>query len=310
MNSLLPYLQHKNFIVKFLALILLIGVSFVLFSILGLLIAIPFFGLDAFLNYGQGYDFSDPDSIPFLKYLQVISQVGVFVIPAWCYAYLYDRKPLQYLELKGRIRLYPLFISVLAILVSIPFVNFLVTWNGQMSLPEFMHGIEQWMRNMEDQATRMTDAFLNVDTFQGLLVNLVIIGLLAALGEEMLFRGVILKMLNESLKNIHLAVILSALLFSAFHGQFFGFLPRTVLGILFGYIFVWTGSLWVPILLHLLFNSVSVVVAYLYNKGLMGTNYEDFGESSSTWMIMLSLVFTVAMMWLLYRRQPGNEPSA
>jgi membrane protease YdiL (CAAX protease family) len=176
-----------------------------------------------------------------------------------------------------------------------------------MSMPEFMSGIERWMRNMENQATEMTDAFLQVDTAMGLMVNLLIIGLLAAVGEELLFRGVILKMFRESVNNVHLAVFFSALLFSAFHGQFYGFVPRAMLGVMFGYIFVWTGSLWVPILLHLLFNSVSVVVAFLYTKGLMDVNYEDFGESSGGWVILLSAFFSVALMVTLYQRHAKAE---
>jgi membrane protease YdiL (CAAX protease family) len=266
--------------------------------------------MDFFLDYGRGYDYSDPASVTFLKYLQAVSQIGVFILPALAYAWLYNRKPLAYLELNKRIRVYPLFISILAIVVAVPAVNFLVTWNEQMSLPGFMDGIERWMREMESRAVEMTDAFLRVNTVSGLLGNLFIIGLLAALGEELLFRGVILKMLSESLRSIHIAVILSALLFSAFHGQFYGFVPRMVLGMLFGYIFIWTRSLWVPIVLHFLFNSVSVVVAFLFEKGVMDTNYEEFGESSAPWMIGLSVVFTMALLGVLRQkfRQQQERP--
>lgn len=302
MNTLIPYLEQRNFLVKLGSLILLIAVFLVVTNVIGILIAIPFFGLDVFLNYGKGYNFNDKDSVAFLKYLQAVSQVGVFILPPFVYGVLFNRKPLTYLGLRSSIRVYPLFISVLILVVSIPFVNFLVSWNEQMTLPEVMGGIEKWMRNMEQQAAQMTDAFLNVNTYSGLMANLLIIGLLAALGEELLFRGVILKMLNESIKNIHLAVVLSAIVFSAFHGQFFGFVPRAALGILFGYIFIWTGSLWVPILLHLLFNSVTVVVAFLFETGRMNTNYEDFGESSDPWIVLLSLLFTISMMWMLKRK--------
>ncbi len=303
---MLPYLEHRNFLVKFGALMVLLGVSFILASIVGLLLAIPFFGMDVFLSYGQGYDYSDPGAVAFLKYLQAVSQVGVFILPALAYAWLYNRKPLHYLELDSRLRLYPLFMAVLATLVAIPAINFLVGWNEQMSLPGSMAGIERWMRDMEARALEMTDAFLRVDTLAGLMGNLLIIGLLAALGEELLFRGVILKMFAESLRNIHLAVIFSALLFSAFHGQFYGFVPRMVLGMLFGYVFVWTSNLWVPIVLHFLFNSVSVVVAFLFQRGIMDTRYEDFGEAPAPWVTGLSVLFTAALLGALRQKfRPG-----
>lgn len=303
MSRLLPYLEGKSFPAKFGTLLLLIAFSFVVINVVGILVAIPFYGLDILYDFDQSYDYSDPEKISFLKYLQVVSQIGVFILPAWVYAYLYNRKPGNYLMLKDKIDLYPLFLALLTIIVSIPFINFLVSWNEQMSFPGFLRGLEDWMRNMENQAGRMTEAFLRVDTIGGLLVNLFIIAFLAALGEELLFRGVILRMLSESLKNIHLAVLLSAILFSAFHGQFYGFLPRTVLGVFFGYIFIWTGTLWIPIILHMIFNAVSVVVAYLYTIDRISTNYEDFGESASTWIIVLSGVFSLVLMWMIHSKR-------
>lgn len=303
MNGLLPTLESKSFLSKLGTLLVLIAVSFVVCNVIGILIALPFFGLDVLYNFDQPQDYSDPGTIPFLKYLQVVSQLGVFILPALLYAYLYNRKPIHYLRLKTRIHPYQLFLAALVIVVSIPFVNFLVSWNEQMTFPGFLAGIEDWMRNMESQAAKMTEAFLKVESIYGLIVNLFIIAFLAAIGEELLFRGVILKMLNESLQNIHLAVLISAIIFSAFHAQFYGFVPRMVLGVFFGYILVWTGSLWVPILLHMFFNGVSVVVAYLYEIDKITTNYEEFGEAASPWIVTLSALFSASLMWLIYRKK-------
>jgi len=299
MSALLPYLDNKNFLVKFGTLILLMIVFFVITNTIGIVLAIPFFGLDILSNFNQSLDYTDKNSLAFMKYLQVISQIGVFILPAYFFAYLNNRQPMNYLRLRSKFKVFPLVVAMLIIFVSIPFINYLVKLNEQMTLPDFMSGIENWMRNMENQATLMTQAFLKVKTLGGLFANLIVIAFLAAIGEELLFRGVILKMLNDSLKNIHLAVIISAIIFSAFHGQFYGFIPRAVLGVLFGYIFIWTGNLWIPILLHLLFNSVSVVVAYLFEVGSINTDYEDFGESSGVLIVLISLVFTIFLMFIL-----------
>jgi len=309
MKGLLPYLENKNFLVKFGTLMLLIAVFFVITNIIGILLAIPFFGFDILFNLDQSLDYTNKSTLTFMKYLQVISQIGVFILPAYFFAYLSNRQPMNYLRLRSEFKIFPLVVAMLVILVSIPFINYLVRLNEQMTFPDFMSGIENWMRNLEDQAAVMTQAFLKVNSLSGLFVNLTIIAFLAAIGEELLFRGVILRILNDSMKNIHLAVILSAIIFSAFHGQFYGFIPRAVLGVLFGYIFIWTGNLWIPILLHLLFNSVSVVVAYLYEIDRINTNYEDFGESSSVLIVVMSLISTVLLMFILskkYQREPAH----
>jgi hypothetical protein len=300
MRDLFPVLEDKNFFFKVGVLILLIAIFFVLSNLVGLLGALPFFGLDILTVYSNGFNYNDPNSVAFLKYLQVISQLGVFILPAYFYAWFYNRKPIQTLELNRFSSFFSLGVSVLVIFTCIPLVNHLVQWNEQMTLPESWHGLETWMREMEDETARMTDAFLAVESLSGLIVNLVIIGVFAAIGEEMLFRGVVLKMVHEYL-NVHLAVFISALLFSAFHGQFYGFLPRALLGVLFGYVFVWSGSFWIPILLHFLFNSVSVVVAWFYNTGRINTDYSEFGESSAGWVVFLSAGFSILLLWTLNR---------
>lgn len=300
MRDFFPVLENRNFFFKVGVLILLIAVFFILSNLVGLLGALPFFGLDILTGYSDGFNFDNPQSVAFLKYLQVISQLGVFILPAYFYAWFYNRKPIKTLELNRFTSFFTLLVSVLIIFTCIPLVNYLVQWNEQMTMPDFLRGVENWMREMEDETARMTNAFLGVETIGGLLVNLVIIGVFAAIGEEMLFRGVVLKMFREYL-NVHLAVVLSAMLFSAFHGQFYGFLPRALLGVLFGYVFIWSGTLWVPIILHFLFNSVSVVVAWFYNTGRISTDYSEFGESSETWVILVSALFSILLLFTLSR---------
>jgi membrane protease YdiL (CAAX protease family) len=254
------------------------------------------------MGYSEGFNYEDPKSVAFLKYLQAVSQLGVFILPAWAYAYLYNRRPVRSLELDRFTSPDLLILSILTIFTCIPLVNYLVQLNEQMALPDFLRGLESWMREMEDETARMTDAFLDVQSVGGLVINLLIIGVFAAIGEEMLFRGVLLKMLNESIRNVHVAVLLSALLFSAFHGQFYGFLPRALLGVLFGYVFIWSGTLWVPILLHLLFNSISVVIAWLYSTGRIATDYSEFGEASALWTVLASAGFSFLLLVAMHRK--------
>lgn len=301
MFDFIPHLQGKPFFYKVAILILIIAVSLLLTTIVGILIAIPIFGIGILENFVELSDISNESTIGFLKYFQVINQLGVFIIPVLFYAYLENRKVGKYLKINNKPGISYLFMSAILIFVSIPAINWMVVMNEQMSMPDFMKGIESWMRDSEDKAKLLTDAFLEVDTIGGLLVNLFIIAFLAALGEELLFRGVILQLLWDGLKNSHMAVIISSILFSAMHLQFFGFLPRTILGILFGYVFIWTGSLWIPIILHFLFNGVTVVAAYLYNTGQISIDVETFGTTNNNLIIIGSFVLSVIFLFFIYK---------
>lgn len=306
MFEFLPYLKDKSYGIRGLVLILLISVSLLLTMVLGILIALPFFGIGVFEHFNELNDYSNKVTIHFLKYFQVVNQLGFFIIPAILYAYLVNRNPANYLKLNTKINIVYLFTASILIIVSIPAINWLVEINEGMKLPEYLGGLENWMRSSENKTNELTEAFLNVRTPAGLVVNLIIIALLAAVGEELLFRGVILQLFVEWFKNKHLAIIISAILFSALHLQFYGFLPRMVLGMLFGYIFIWSGSLWLPIVLHFIFNGITVVAAYLYNIGYIQTDVESFGVSDSSLVVLSSFILIVLLLYVMFRMRSSK----
>jgi membrane protease YdiL (CAAX protease family) len=303
MFEFLPYLKDKSILFRISTLIFLIALSMVVLLVIGILFAIPFFGMGFLTNMSGMVDYNDRATIAFLKYFQVINQIGVFILPALLYGFLEKRNVGHYLNIDKKPGIYLLLISVLLIIVFIPAVNSMVWLNEQMKLPAFLKSIEDWMRESENKTNLLTEAFLNVSTFEGLIINLVIIGLLAAVGEEFLFRGVIMRLLADWLKNPHLAILFSSVLFSALHMQFFGFLPRTALGIVFGYIYFWSGSLWIPIILHFIFNGTTVVVAYLYQNGFITTNVESFGGTDNIFVILASFIFTIVFLFIVYRNR-------
>lgn len=301
MFDFLPYLKEKPVVIKGLILILLIAVSLLLTMVLGLVLALPFFGMEILQLFGELNDYSNQATVYILKYFQVVNQIGFFILPAICYAYLENRKPTSYLRLNTSINPTYFIAASILIVVSIPAINWLVEINEGMKLPGIFKGLEDWMRDSENKTNELTEAFLNVTTPVGLVVNIIIIALLAAVGEELLFRGVILQLFVEWFKNIHIAILVSAILFSALHLQFYGFLPRMVLGILFGYIFIWSGSLWLPIVLHFLFNGITVVAAYLFHKGLIQTDIESFGVSDNVILVISSFLLTILLLFVIYR---------
>ena len=167
----------------------------------------------------------------------------------------------------------------------------------------------------ELQAMKLTEAFLSDISIGGFIVNLLMIGMLAAIGEELLFRGVILRIFKDWSGNTHVAVWISAILFSALHLQFFGFLPRMILGVVLGYLFVWSRSLWVPVITHFINNTAAVIVAFLFYRGNIKTDMESFGSTDNAGWIIGSLVITLFLLIAIFRyeksiRKNSQQPTA
>ena len=220
-------------------------------------------GVLTMVAFGVWFFLPNRDGLVGMKWLQLLQSVATFLLPALAGAYLWSNTPMQWLHLDSKPSWQEASAAVVIMLLAIPGINLLSAWNQQMVLPEWMSGIEQWMRMQEDAAAQLTEQFLRVDTVGGLLVNIGLMALLPAVGEELTFRGVVQGMFT---RNRHVAIWATAAIFSFVHMQFYGFLPRMLLGAMFGYMLWWTGSLWVPMLMHFVNNCAAVVVAYLaYN---------------------------------------------
>jgi membrane protease YdiL (CAAX protease family) len=154
------------------------------------------------------------------------------------------------------------------------------------------------MREKEDQLAILTKFLTTYDKFGQLLVALFVVVLLPALGEEVLFRGIIQRKLIAQLGNFHLAIWISAAIFSAIHFQFYGFLPRMLLGALFGYLYYWTGSLWIAIFAHFINNGFVLVMVYLFNVKALDINIEET-KTMPLLTVLSSLVLTVAILFII-----------
>ena len=292
--------------------ILLIIACFMVTLILGILIAILVFKVDLFNSLSLLNNYSDPKAVSLLKYLQIVQSFGLFIIPPLLAGFLFERNTAAYLRINRSTRPLVYLITLVIMFASLPVVNWMLAVNEAMRLPQFLGGVEHWMKATEEEASKLTEAFLNTGTTGGFLVNMLMIAILPAVGEEFLFRGLIQRLLAEWTKNIHVAIFLSALLFGAMHMQFYGIFPRMMLGVLFGYLFWWTGSIWIPVFAHFVNNASAVVAAFLANRKIIGTGYEDFGSTDNLLLIAASALFTGILMFIIYRieknRQSGMLP--
>jgi len=256
-------------------------------------------GLSEMMNGGLS---AEAENLPALRFLQVVQSIALFVVPALVVAYLFSNKPLHYLQLHSKANIQLLFLTAGTIIFLLPFINLLAFLNSKLSLPDFLSGLETAIRSMEDSAMEMTDLFLNVKTTGLLFFNIFMIAVLPAVGEELLFRGVLQRIITEATNKPHLSIFLTAAIFSAFHLQFFGFLPRLLLGMLFGYLLLWSKSLLMPMLAHFLNNAIAIISYYFISAKGASTDLETYGGTSET---ILPALFTgvigFALLYLFYR---------
>ena len=241
-----------------------------------------------------------------MKIAQGLSSIFMFVVPPIVYYYVTRMKHQMY-DLGFRKPANPwwlLLIGVVLMFISLPVTNQLTRWNEAMSFGGVFEKLEEYLKMLEETAAATTEKMLNVDTIGGLLLNLLVIALIPAVGEELTFRGVLQQGLMRRVKSPHVAILLSAAIFSFIHFQFYGFLPRMFLGILLGYMFYITRSLWTSIAMHFVNNGTAVVLYYLNNKGIIDIDPEHFGEMQYSWLITISFVVTAALIgWCWWKAE-------
>lgn len=277
----------------------------VLFTSLGSGLASALFGVD--LAAWNAASEGGPQTTQALRLFQALAAIGTFLLPAWAAAFLFSQDSTGYTGLstrpsaKGALILFVLFFS------GIPFINWMAQVNSQLHLPAFLAQLEEWMVTTEKQAARLTDLLLSGDTGADLFWNMLVIAVIPAIGEELLFRGIIQRQFVELAGNRHAGVFLTSILFSALHMQFFGFLPRFVLGLVLGYVYQWSGSLWLPILAHLFNNGLAVLLTWISARNGLAIHPDSVGTMEGQEGLLAASVFlSLAGLWVFRRLYPGD----
>jgi membrane protease YdiL (CAAX protease family) len=237
-------------------------------------------------------------SVASLRLVQAGTHIGMFVLPPFIYARLSGINVLKYLNLHRLPSARHILMMVAVLILSIPLIGLLNYWNSFMELPEWLSGMENWMREMEDNNKHITEMILLSDKPMSYGANLFVIALLPAIGEELVFRGILLRVFSRFMQNIHLNIIFVAFLFSALHLQFYGFLPRFALGVLLGYLLYWSGSMLLPMLMHFIFNGITITAYFLYARDNTSQNPDDFNLTDSSFTLVINVVFlALAFHW-------------
>lgn len=278
-------------LISILSTLLIFFIGFqVLGSFLGALLAYPFFpGKPE--EYMQA--FSNPTRFPEFRLSLLIIQavgatVGMIILP---YYFLKTQER----TLTGYFRtpfFQPIFIILILVIVFMGFNSFFIQWNQEAHLP---FGIEEWARPLEDKLAETTKYLTELNSIPELVLAFIAIAIIPAIGEEIIFRGLIQNDFYRATRNAHVAIWMSAFLFSAIHLQFYGFVPRLFLGALFGYLYFWSGNLWMPVFAHFVNNGFTLLTLILYQKKTIDVDLENVQPSA--FQVIASMIFSAFLLY-------------
>ncbi len=235
-----------------------------------------------------------------LRLLQATGHFFQFCVPPLIFAHiLYNRQAYRYLYADKLTSVGNFLGSISLLMWSLPLIQLAYTLNRAVPLPAFM-------RSMTDNADTLTKAFLEMPTVGILCANVFAMAILPAIGEELLFRGVVQRIFARATRSPQLGIWIAAAVFSAIHGQFEGFLPRLLLGAMLGYLVFWTGSLWSAIAAHAANNALQLVVAYGVQHKIIATDVDKI-DAFPLIPTLISLVVTAVLVYYLHRNNEKNK---
>jgi membrane protease YdiL (CAAX protease family) len=229
-----------------------------------------------------------------------IQMVLMFFMPAITLITWSGNKPIVFLGLQSSRDSLVLYLLAFAILLGgMPFITLISELNQMLVLPQWLSGLELWMKNLEESAQVTTNLLLEGTSIWDLLGNILFIGVFAAVAEEVFFRGALQQLLGKLFKNKHLSVWVTAFIFSLLHMQFYGFLPRIILGAVLGYLFVYSKNLWIPIFVHFLNNALVVIFNFFFRENSV-YQYLEHPAITLTFLVagLVSLGLLVYLFWL------------
>ena len=239
------------------------------------------------------------EGLLFMQGLQTIVLFGVTALVGVWFTEDYVN-PLRQMLLNKGLSVQQSLIAFLFAVAALPMISMLADWNNGIELPSFLASVEEMMRQMEEQAKVLTERFLQTSSVGMMVANLFVMALLPAVCEEMMFRGWLQRVLGKSV-NYHTAIWVSAFVFSAIHFQFYGFIPRMLIGAALGYLYHYTRSLWASILAHFVNNAAAVVIAFLSYNGYTNIDFDLIGTGDTWYLSVASLAVCLALMFRLKR---------
>ncbi len=247
--------------------------------------------------------FSDKD-VSFLRYMLIVQDISLLIIPSLIILKLSDNE--RGIKSAG-LRIPSLKDTSLIIILAFcmfPVTSFTGEINAAVHLPSWLSGIEKWMIEKEQTADNLIDSLISSERFWVMLLNLLTIAVLPAIAEELIFRGVLQKIFSKLFRSDHFGIWFTAFVFSTVHFQFFGFVPRFILGLTFGYLYFWSSTIWVPVTAHFINNAFPVIMTYAHGTVFLA---EPTGIPLWKQAIVLPVPLAVIILIMLYFRNQKIE---
>lgn len=230
----------------------------------------------------------------YLREIQFLNQLSIFIFPALLTACLFGENYREYLYLDTPFNGSTVFWTILSMIFIFPFLNLITQLNQQMGLPDFLKGVEDYIKSMEEANAKLIESMLRIDNMQAIVFNILIVAVFAAVGEEFLFRGTLQQIFGSMIRNKHIVIWSVACIFSFIHFQFYGFIPRLLLGAYFGYLLYFTKNMWIPVLAHLTHNFTGVVLFTVYPADSEQMKMLDaLGYGNTWWLSVISLLLFI-----------------
>lgn len=254
----------------------------------------------------QNYSLKDGGLQALLTMQGIVTFVGLILFPVIHITQVEHKSLRPFFPSQPKIGNLILIVAIIGMSFPIA-ISPLTEWNMNLKFPEFLKSFEEWAIQQEETLARLTEQVTNFKTFSDMLVGVFVIGLLPAIGEELVFRGMIQRELWRATLNIHLSIWLTAAIFSAIHFQFFGFVPRLLLGALFGYLYYWSGNLLIPMLSHFFNNSLIVIMLYLNKEDITTIDIES-GEALPIPFVIGSAMLTTGLLYYIWKHYTDVNP--
>ncbi|MFM9945542.1 MAG: lysostaphin resistance A-like protein [Bacteroidia bacterium] len=283
-------------------LLIAFGVMFInlfLFTVLAQFICQAVYHVDISGYIGAGnYTTPKPNELSATRLFFCIYSIGTFVFSSFILALIFKQKPTEYLGLNSFPKPIYLIIVPVLLIVCMPFLSWLVQLNAQLELPTFLSGLEKTLKAAEDQNNNLYKLMLGMSSYIDLFINILVMALIPAIGEELFCRGVLLNLVYDYSGKILKSIVVVAIIFTLFHLQFYKFMPMMVLAVMLGLFINWTQSIWASILFHFLNNTLAVVGSFYSQRGVKNFMTDENFQMPYL-LTILSFVLTIALIaWL------------
>ena len=238
-------------------------------------------------------DYGRPEYAGIVKGLLIVNAIGIFILPSLVFSYLADPHPLLYLGIRPPQKNSFLLVGLITMIAAYFAVEMLASVNESIVylLPK---SSQQWILKFEVDANGQMKNILSMKSPVDLLMTILLAGALPAISEELFFRGVLQKLFIQIFRSAWPGIIFTAFLFSAFHMQFMGFIPRMALGVILGALYWYSGSIYTSMLGHFIFNSINVFLIY-YKVAELDSNT----TSISLGYVLIGLASIIVIIFLI-----------